>query len=111
MGKSFAEKYSIKHFSWICGQDARKINHYIKKLKPVPAELIALSDFLQNEFEKNHSIKPAHIIPLGLDSLENSDSTLNRDIDILGAGSLIPLKQFSIFLEMIYEIKKNIPGY
>ena len=110
VGKSFAEKYSIKHFSWICGQDARKINHYIKKLKPVPAELIALSDFLQNEFEKNHSIKPAHIIPLGLDPLENSDSTLNRDIDILGAGSLIPLKQFSIFLEMIYEIKKTFPG-
>ena len=46
VGKSFAEKYSIKHFSWICGQDARKINHYIKKLKPVPAELIALSVFL-----------------------------------------------------------------
>ena len=33
-----------------------------------------------------------------------------RDIDLLAAGSLIPLKQFPIFLEVVSEIKKTFPS-
>jgi glycosyltransferase involved in cell wall biosynthesis len=33
-----------------------------------------------------------------------------RDIDILGAGNLIPLKQYDVFISIIAEVKKTIPG-
>ncbi len=109
IGKRFAKKAALPHFCWIRGQDARKGNTYIKWIRPAATELIALSDSLQSEFEKNFHIRPAHVIGPGIDrALFTNDQQL-RDIDIIGAGSLIPLKQFDIFLDIISEIKKQFP--
>ena len=38
------------------------------------------------------------------------NSEKEKDIDILAVGSLIPLKQYDIFIETVAEIKKQIPG-
>ena len=109
VGKQFADKHGLKHFCWILGQDAKKENKYPKRSQLAPGELIALSDFLQTEFEKNHGIKPGHLIPAGINTKLFNDEK-EKDIDILGVGSLIPLKQYHIFLQTIAEIKKQIPG-
>lgn len=110
MGKRFAKKYHYPYYSWILGQDAKKENRYIKWLRPQPDELIALSDFIQEEFERNHGVKPAHLIPPGIDTRLFIKKNTQRHIDILAAGSLIPLKQYSIFIEVIAALKKNNPG-
>jgi glycosyltransferase involved in cell wall biosynthesis len=110
-GKYFAKKKSIKHFSWICGQDARKSNKWVRFLQPGAEELVAMSPFLVNEFHKNHGIRPAHIIPNAIDTrLFSGDPPLQRDIDILGAGSLIPLKQYGIFAEIIASLRQSFPN-
>ncbi|HEX7903059.1 MAG TPA: glycosyltransferase family 4 protein, partial [Chitinophagaceae bacterium] len=109
VGKRFADKYNIKHFCWISGQDARKENKYPKRVSLKAGELIALSDFLQDEFEKNHGIRPQHIIPAGVDPMLFRNAGSIKDIDILAAGSLIPLKQYDIFLHVLAEIKKQLP--
>ena len=110
VGKRFADKNGIKHFCWILGQDAKKSNKYIKYLKPKADELIALSDFIQDEFEKNHGIRPLQLIPPGIDTRQFATSTKERDIDLLAAGSLIPLKQYEVFIEIVAEIKKQLPA-
>ncbi|HEU5167421.1 MAG TPA: glycosyltransferase [Chitinophagaceae bacterium] len=110
VGKQFADRHGLKHFCWILGQDAKKDNKYTKRTQPQPGELIALSDFLQAEFERNHGIKPGHIIPAGINTQLFNTNRKEKDIDIIGAGSLIPLKQYDIFLETIAKIKKQIPG-
>lgn len=115
VGKRFADKHSIKHYCWILGQDAKKTNKYVKYLRPEDNELIALSDFIQDEFEKNHDIRPKHVIPPGPDNYRDDTrqftvSTKERNIDLLAAGSLIPLKQYDIFIEIIAEIKKQLPA-
>jgi glycosyltransferase involved in cell wall biosynthesis len=110
IGKRFADKYGIKHYCWILGQDARKGNKYPKLLPPRPGELVALSDFIQHEFEKNHRIKPQFVIPPGIDETLFDGMPGEKDIDILGVGSLIPLKQYKIFLEIVAEIRNQIPG-
>jgi glycosyltransferase involved in cell wall biosynthesis len=110
VGKRFADKNGIKHYCWILGQDARKENKYPGKIVPRAAELIALSNFVQDEFEKNHSIRPQHLIPPGIDPKQFTNSTKERNIDILAAGSLIPLKQYDIFIDVVAEIKKQLPG-
>jgi glycosyltransferase involved in cell wall biosynthesis len=110
VGKRFADKFQLKHFCWILGQDAKKENKYPQRIKPRADELVALSDFLQDEFEKNHGIQPAAVIPPGIDTKLYREPVTGRDIDILGAGSLIPLKQYNIFLEIVAEVKKQFPS-
>lgn len=108
-GKKFADKYGLKHFCWILGQDAKKENKYPRQSRLKAGELIALSDFLRDEFEKNHEVRPAHLIPAGINT-RLFIGKKEKDIDILGVGSLIPLKQYDLFIETIAEIKKRIPG-
>lgn len=109
-GHRFAKQNHLKHYCWILGQDARKGNKYVKKAGLNAGELIALSDHLRDEFEKNYSIKPQHVITPGVDIAFLNEDTAIRDIDIIGTGSLIPLKQFDIFVRMIFEIKKQLPS-
>jgi len=109
IGKKFADKRGIKHYCWILGQDARQGNKYPKLLPPRSNELVALSDFIQNEFEKNHGIKPQFVVAPGFDETLFDSMPGEKDIDILGVGSLIPLKQYDIFLETIAEIKNQFP--
>lgn len=109
-GKKFADRYGLRHYCWLQGQDARKENKYPRLLPPRAGELIALSDFLQETFEKNHGIRPAHLIPPGVDPAEFSVLNPERDIDIIGAGSLIPLKRFHLFIQTVAAVQKKIPG-
>ncbi len=109
VGSRFGKKYAIKHYCWIRGQDAKKENNYVKRIKPHASELIALSDFIQREFEKNHGIKPQTIIPVGIDASDFPSENIARDIDILGAGALIPLKQYDIFVEVIKGLTQELP--
>jgi glycosyltransferase involved in cell wall biosynthesis len=110
VGKRFADKHGLKHYCWLMGQDAKEGNKYPRLAHLKSNELIALSDFLQDEFEKNYGIKPQYIIPPGIDTKRFPPAAKEKDIDILAAGSLIPLKQFEIFVEVIAEIKKQLPG-
>jgi len=110
IGKRFADKYGVKHYCWILGQDARKGNEYPKLLPPLSNELVALSDFIQNEFERNHGINPQFVIPPGIDETLFDSIPKEKDLDLLGVGSLIPLKQYDIFLEIVSELKKQMPG-
>jgi glycosyltransferase involved in cell wall biosynthesis len=109
IGKSWAKRNSIKHFIWLMGQDAKKENSFISKIKPASEELIAISDFTCDEFKKNHGIKPEHTIPLGVEPSEFPPAITNKDIGILCAGSLIPLKQFDIAIQVMKEITDKKP--
>ena len=109
IGKKFGQKHDLKHYCWLWGQDAKKGNKFVKWMRPSENELIALSDFLQSEFERNYSVRPAHVIPPGIDTRQFNSRNNIRDIDILGAGSLIPLKQFNIFISIISDLTKYFP--
>lgn len=106
----FAKKNHIKHYSWLLGQDARPGNQYVKRMAPKADELIALSDALAKEFKTNYGISPKHIIPGAIDTSLFKSQTTERDIDVLGVGSLIPLKQYHLFIETIAFLKEHLPG-
>jgi glycosyltransferase involved in cell wall biosynthesis len=92
------------------GPGCKKNNNYVKRIPPRSDELAVLSDFLQDEFEKNHGIRPGHVVPPGINSKQFGKEILKKDIDIVAAGSLIPLKQYDIFIEAIAEVRKQVPG-
>ena len=109
IGSRFAKRYGLKHYGWLLGQDAKFGNKYLLKMKPVPDSLIAISDFVADTLEKNYRIRPQYVIPVGTDPGLFRPSN-RRDIDILGAGSLIPLKQYDVFLNIVEGLLPHIPA-
>jgi glycosyltransferase involved in cell wall biosynthesis len=109
IGKWFAKWNKLKHFCWICGQDARKMNRMVKFIRPQAEELAAMSNFLATEFQRNHGIRPAHIIHNAIDPDLFPRIGAERSIDILGVGSFEPLKQYDVFTEVVKSIQIQIP--
>ncbi|HLX91658.1 MAG TPA: glycosyltransferase [Puia sp.] len=110
LGKTFAKKYRLKHYCWILGQDARKGNRMIRLIRPSPGELIAMSDSLAAEFLRNYGVNPQYIVANGIDPGSFPETDMKRDVDICGSGSLIPLKQYDIFVRVIETLAKDMPG-
>ena len=110
IGKRFGQYYSIPHYNWILGQDAREDNKYIPLIRPKAGELVAISEFVAEEFYRNYGIKPAYVIPNGIDATLFSGGPPQRDIDILCAGSLISLKQHDIFIDIVKVLTTITPG-
>ena len=108
VGKRFADSEYISWYCWILGQDAKKDNHYVRRIKPAADELIALSDFVADIFEGNHGLRPVHYLLPGVEEALPNKPLPKKDIDIAGAGSLVPLKQYGIFIKIIAEIKNRI---
>src|SRR5690606_19017122 len=107
----YARRRKLRHLCWILGQDARRNNHYARWFRPAQHELVAMSDFLADEFYRNHGVQPSNIVPNAVDPLEfGNNSTTERRIDVLGVGSLIPLKQYNQFIEVVASLKKDNPS-
>jgi len=110
IGKWFAYRYKLKHFCWICGQDARKSNKYAKWIRSKPDELVAISDFIVEEFARNHKVRPAHFIPIAIDRTMFPDTPLKREIDIIGAGSFSFQKNYDQSVSVLASLKKQFPS-
>jgi glycosyltransferase involved in cell wall biosynthesis len=110
VGNYYARRHGLRHLIWILGQDARAGNRYIPLIRPKAGDLVAMSDSLAREFQKQYSITPQHIVPNGIDDSLYQPGPAVRDIDILGAGSLIPLKQFDLFLSIVRRLSDTMPG-
>jgi glycosyltransferase involved in cell wall biosynthesis len=110
VGSIFARRHRLKHFTWLLGQDAKAGNRYFTLIKPGSENLIVLSDALAAEVFKNYAVKPRHIIPLGIDPAIFPVVSGERNIDILGAGSLIPLKRYDLFVAVIQKLIVRFPG-
>lgn len=110
VGKRMAEKLNLTHYCWLMGQDARKGNKYVSRTGMEPKNLIVISDSQQAVFKSNYKTEPGHVIYPGINERLFEGNPTSRDIDIIGVGSLIPLKQYDIFIDVVAELKKSLPG-
>ncbi len=110
LAKYASKKYGARSFTWLMGQDAKKNNRYVFITRLKSESLIALSDFLADEYYINYQIKPAVTIPPGIDVVSFPAHSMERKIDILGVGSLIPLKQFDQIIMLLAELAESHPG-
>lgn len=110
IGNRFANKYRLEHYCWVLGQDARPGNRFVRLIDPKGELLIALSDQLAREVESNYGIVPTHIIPPGIDTSTFGIPATERDIDLMGAGSLIPLKQYHVFVDVVKKLTAQFPN-
>lgn len=108
IGKYFSKRKNLNHFIWMQGQDARLKNPYISLIRPKSEELIVMSESMSIEMVKNYRIKPAYIISNGVDPKKEKPLLGNdRPIDLLAVGSLIPLKHYKVFIELVATLKKD----
>lgn len=104
VGSYFSRLYGTRHLCWISGLDAKKENKFVNRIRPKAGELAAMSDFLADEFYRSHGISPAHLIPDGIDISLFSSAQPERTIDIMGAGNLVTLKRYEIYVQVVSAI-------
>ena len=110
VGKYFASRNKLPHFTWILGQDARAGNRFVRLIRPGSDQLVAMSDFLAEEFARNYRIRPVHVVPNGIDTTLFETGAMERDIDVLGVGNLTTLKRYDMFVSVVDGLRRSIPG-
>lgn len=112
VGQYLARLFKIKHIATIFGQDAKPSNVYLKRLDLDKVTITCASHIISDLFKDSTGRNVDKYIPIGLDVDKFKQKTRNkpRKIDILGVGSLIPLKNYRLFIEIISELKNEFPG-
>ena len=100
-----SRKYRLPHICTLMGQDVLPKNAWFKKIKNLPM-LISLSAFHARQLQTNHHLSST-IIPWGI-AIKDTP-VIRKKIDLIGIGSLIPLKRFDGFIEMVGRLKTFNP--
>ena len=103
-----AKKFSIPCISTLMGQDVLPENNYLPFIDFNHIKLVALCERQAEELWKTAGRKIDYLIPWGIHD-QNIDLNKQRNIDILGVGSLIPLKNYSLFISIINRLVKIFP--
>ncbi len=112
IGEHLGQQYRLRHISTLMGQDVLPQNrHRFKFLtEERAARLVALSSFQNDALARNSGFRAANVIPWGVSHAEiPTEFSKDRPIDILGAGSLIPLKNWDLWLETVAAVAKKQP--
>ncbi|HOY12638.1 MAG TPA: glycosyltransferase family 4 protein [Saprospiraceae bacterium] len=111
VGNKLSQLFGVPHVNTLMGQDVLPSNKYLKYLKYYDYDdLIAISDYQKQVLQQTTGKSTNHIIYWGIgkeDIVYNL--TQKRPIDILGCGSLIPLKNYELWLEVVFKIAKKYP--
>lgn len=111
VGQYATRLFKIKQFSWMIGQDAKPTNKVLKWLKLNKETIVSMSPNLVEQLKKNYPVDAIKVIPLGI----NQDyfyaiPAKENGYDILGVGSLIELKNYKLFIELIVSLKQFYPN-
>lgn len=99
---------NVRHINTMMGQDVKTENKYLKLLPLKSIIKIALSEFQENIFYNSTGKHGDTIISWGIDTIYPLNQ--ERTIDIVGAGSLIPVKNFKLFVEVVTLLKEKLPS-
>lgn len=103
-------RFGAKHLVTLMGQDARPSNRYLRLLSSKQMTKVGLSQFHADQFFQTTGIKLDHIIPWGLPDLSR-ESSGEKIYDVIGVGSLIPLKRYDFFIDLLTLVKKWNPSF
>lgn len=108
IGSILSKIFNVRHICTIMGQDAKKANTYLKILPLKNIIKVALSEYHSNYFKKSAGLQPNYIIPWGIKAIKVQEN--KRPIDIIGVGSLIPLKNYKLFIDIVAKLKEDFPS-
>jgi glycosyltransferase involved in cell wall biosynthesis len=105
IGQIISRLLGIRHINTIMGQDAKQNNKYLKLLPLRRITKAAVSEFQAGVFKQSANCDVDAVIPWGIKSFAVKDC--ERDIDIIGVGSLIEIKNFDAFIDVVRELKNE----
>lgn len=106
LGVQLAARHRLPHWTTLMGQDALPQNRFLPRLEPAAAaSLIALTPFHRDALKRATGLQAAHCIPWGLEAADiaPADSSARRT-DVLGVGSLLPVKDWVRWLRVLRRI-------
>lgn len=104
LGERLARRQGVPHFTTLMGQDVLPANRkfMIGLDQGRMTRFAAVSAFQNDVFEKNTGLRAGHVIPWGVDEIEIPLSLPpERPLDVLGAGSLVPVKNWEKWLNVV----------
>ena len=104
LGRRFSRKLKVPHWTTLMGQDARSSNRYLKWLPVDKLYTIALSPFHNETLRETTQQQADVIIPWGLDPEELQEEEGEKEIDLLGVGNLIQLKDYELFVRLVAQL-------
>lgn len=111
LGQSLAHKFGFAQVATLQGQDAFSQNRYLRKLDFSSLQVVAISDNGRKRLCETATFARITVIPWGLRSKEMTwQSNSERDIDILGVGSLVPVKRYDKFIRVLSALVHQNPN-
>jgi 1,2-diacylglycerol 3-alpha-glucosyltransferase len=113
LGERLSLRHDVPHLTTLMGQDVlpqnRKFMYGLNAGRT--ARFVAVSDFQNDVFEKNTGLRAAQVIPWGVVESEiPAGFTSEKTLDVLGAGSLVPVKNWEKWLRVIALAVRDAPG-
>jgi glycosyltransferase involved in cell wall biosynthesis len=110
IGQQFARGKGINHISTLFGQDALPSNRYLRLLNFRKTFIVANSNFTAKTFYDTTKYHANHVINFGLATEKLYPCPVDERVyDIVGVGSLIPLKNYGLFIEIVKQIQDSVP--
>lgn len=111
VGQRLARMFGVRHVASVGGQDAKSSNRYLRRMDLNKLTITAGSAFAAGLLAARSGCPEVHVIPLGLDTrhLESIAPPPAEEFDVLGVGSLIPLKRYGTFLEVVDALRHELP--
>lgn len=101
VASSLASSWSCSSSVTAMGQDVLPTNLYLRRLSKTPTHRVAISDRAGKILEQSIESAIDGVVPWGIDPPpERLIAWESRAIDLLGVGSLIDLKRWSLLLEV-----------
>lgn len=108
LGQRIADRCGAAHVMTLMGQDARDERNWWRMVKGGRSRVAVLSQRHAAVFTAMSERAPDAVVPYGLDPLDASSSH-ERDIELLFAGSLIPVKRPELFVDLVARIAQQRP--
>lgn len=108
IGQAFSLQHKIPHICTIMGQDVLSNNRHLNNKRLKDLTVIGLSSFHAELFYKNSGRRVDSIIPFGMVNSLSGQST--KKYDIIGVGSLIPIKNYIMWIEIIDIVARRMPN-
>ncbi|MEJ5262209.1 MAG: glycosyltransferase [Ignavibacterium sp.] len=109
IGNRISSRFNINHICTLMGQDVSSKNIYLKLLNKKKMTIVSLSKNQSELFRKLTGQNVAEEIFWGVND-QQFDFYNQREIDLLGVGSLISLKNYSAFINVVQRLKKDFPS-
>lgn len=109
VGKKCRRKFGIPIIVTLMGQDSKKKNKYLKLIKIKDPYIIAISKRQAIEFRESSGLECKGVISWGVDRTDVGIGVGKRDPIVLGVGSLVPIKNYPLFISVMEELKKLKP--